>query len=70
MHLGHVLEADAALADQLRVHVHDDVVVLGMDDAEAALLGEDLEHLPDVAEVDHAALALRPMLVVKILTVG
>jgi len=40
--------------------VHDDVVVLGVDDAEATLLGEHLEGLPDVAEVDHAAGALRP----------
>ena len=55
VHLGHVLEADAALADQLRVHVHDDVVVLGVDDAEPALLRQHLERLPDVAEVDHAA---------------
>ena len=60
VHLGQVLEADAALADQLGVHVHDDVVVLGVDDAEPALLGEHLEHLPDVAEVDHAPGAVRP----------
>jgi len=55
VHLGHVLVADAALTDQLGVHVHDDVVVLGVDDAEPALAGQHLEHLPDVAEVDHAA---------------
>ena len=60
VHLGHVLEADAALADQLGVHVHDDVVVLGVDDAEPALLGQHLEGLPDVAEIDHAARAVRP----------
>ena len=60
VHLRHVLEADAALADQLGVHVHDDVVVLGVDDAEPALLGEHLERLPDVAEVDHPAGAMRP----------
>jgi hypothetical protein len=51
---------DAALADQLGVHVHDDVVVLRVDDAEAALLGEHLERLPDVAEVDHAPGTVRP----------
>src|SRR3546814_18264258 len=34
-------------------------VVLGMDDAEAARRGERLEHLPDVAEADHAAAAGR-----------
>ena len=59
VHLGEVLEADAALADQLGVHVHDDVVVFGMDDAEPALLGQHLERLPDVAEIDHAAGARR-----------
>ena len=55
VHLGHVLEAGAVLADQLFVHVHDDVVVLGMDDGDAAGLRQDLQHLPDVAEIDHAA---------------
>ena len=52
--LGEILEADPALADQLGVHVHDDVVVLGMDDAEPARLRQHLERLPDVAEIDHA----------------
>ena len=60
VHLGQVLEADAPLADQLGVHVHDDVVVLGVDDAETAFGGKDLEHLPDVAEVDHPPGAVRP----------
>ena len=55
MDLGEILEADPAFADQLGVHVHDDVVVLGVDDAEAALLRQHLERFPDVAEVDHAA---------------
>ena len=59
VHFRHVLEADAPLGDQLGVHVHDDVVVLGMDDAEAAGAGERLEHLPDVAEPDHPPLARR-----------
>jgi hypothetical protein len=49
-----MLEADAAFADELGIHVHDDVVVLGVDDAESALSRQDLERLPDVAEVDHA----------------
>ncbi len=49
-----MLEADPAFADQLRVHVHDDVVVLGMDNAESARLRQHLECLPDIAEVDHA----------------
>jgi hypothetical protein len=60
VHLGQVLEAGPALADQLGVHVHDDVVVLGVDDAEPALLGQHLERLPDVAEVDHPPSAVRP----------
>ena len=59
VHLGEVLEADPALADQLGIHVHDDVVVLGVDDAEPAVLGQYLERLPDVAEIDHPAGARR-----------
>ena len=59
VHLGEVLEADASFADQLGVHVHDDVVVLGVDDAEPAVLRQHLERLPDVAEIDHAAGARR-----------
>ena len=55
VHFGQILEADPALADELGIHVHDDVVVLGVDDAEPALLGQHLERLPDVAEIDHAA---------------
>ncbi len=57
--LGEILEADPALADQLGVHVHDDVVVLGVDDAEAARLRQHLKGLPDIAEVDHSAGARR-----------
>ncbi len=57
VHLGHVLEADPVLAGQFFVHVHDDVVVLGVDRGDATGLCQDLEHLPDVAEIDHAALA-------------
>ena len=59
VHLGHVLEAGALLAHQLLVHVHDDVVVLGVDRRDAAGLREDLQHLPDVAVLHHAALARR-----------
>ena len=59
MHFGHVLEAGPVLADQLLVHVHDDVVVLGMDRRDAAGLRQNLQYLPDVAEIDHAALAAR-----------
>ncbi|NJK90211.1 MAG: hypothetical protein HC923_13035, partial [Myxococcales bacterium] len=37
VHLGHMLEAGPALACQHVVHMHDDLVVLGMDRADAAL---------------------------------
>src|ERR671935_1265384 len=47
------------LADELGVHVHDDVVVFCMNDAESALLRQYLECLPDIAEIDHAAAARR-----------
>ena len=57
--LGEMLEAHAPLADELGVHVHDDVVVFCMDDAEPAFLRQHLERLPDVAEIDHAAAARR-----------
>src|SRR5258708_34951310 len=52
-----MLVADPPLADELGVHVHDDVVVFCMNDAESALLRQHLERLPDIAEVDHAAAA-------------
>jgi hypothetical protein len=57
--LREIFEADAALADKLGVHVHDDVVLFGVDDAEAALFRQHLEGLPDIAEIDHAAAARR-----------
>ena len=53
--LGEMLEAHPVLADKLRIHVHDDVVVFRMDDAKPALLRQHLERLPDIAEIDHAA---------------
>jgi hypothetical protein len=43
VHLGHVLEAGPILADQLFVHVHDDVVVLGVDRGDAAGLRQHLQ---------------------------
>jgi hypothetical protein len=54
-----MLVAHPPLADELGVHVHDDVVVFCMNDAESALLRQHLECLPDIAEVDHAAAARR-----------
>jgi hypothetical protein len=59
VHLGQVLKPDPPLGDQLGVHVHHQVVVLGMDDAEPLMPSQDLEDLPDVAELDHAALPAR-----------
>ena len=57
MHLGEIVEAHAVLADELGVHVHDDVVVFRMDDAKAALFRQHLECLPDITKIDHAAAA-------------
>ena len=37
--------------------MHDDVVVLGVDRGDAAGVRQHLQHLPDVAEINHAALA-------------
>ena len=59
MHLGHVVKAGAALARQLLVHMHDEVVVLGMNRGEAAGFGQCPQHLHDAAERHHAALAAR-----------
>ena len=39
--------------------MHDDVVILSVDDAKTALLREDLKCFPDIAEIDHAAGARR-----------
>ena len=52
-----MLKTDAVLADELGVHVHDDVVVFRMDDAKAALFRQHLECLPDITKIDHAAAA-------------
>src|SRR5258705_2945334 len=52
-----MLVAHPPVADELGVHVHDDVVVFCMNDAKPALLRQHLERLPDIAEVDHAAAA-------------
>ncbi len=57
MHLSHVLKVGPLLAEQLFVHVHDEIVVLGVDRSDAAGLSQNLEHFPDVAKIDHAALA-------------
>jgi hypothetical protein len=48
------------LADQLLVHVHDDVVVLGVDRGKTARLRENFQRLPYIAELDHSALIDRP----------
>src|SRR6516164_8761089 len=54
-----MLVAHPPLADELGVHMHDDVVVFRMNDAESTLLRQHLERLPYIAEVDHAAAARR-----------
>ncbi len=59
MRRGQILEAGAVLARQLLVHVHDKIVVLGMDAGQPAGLGDRLNHLPDVAERHHARHARR-----------
>ena len=59
MDFRHVFEAGAAFAEQLFIHVHDDVVILGVDDPESALTREHAEHFPDIAKADHPALAAR-----------
>ena len=56
----HVLDVGAALALQPLVHVHDEVVVLGVDRQDAAVLGRLLHDDPQVTEPDHPALADRP----------
>src|SRR5262249_17069144 len=57
MDFGEMLVAHPPLTDELGVHVHDDVVVFCMNDAESALLRDYRERLPDIAEVNHAAAA-------------
>ena len=57
--LGEMFKADAALADQLGVHVHHDIIILRVDNAEPAFLRQDLKCFPDIAEIDHAAGARR-----------
>jgi hypothetical protein len=60
VHLGHVLETDPVLADQLFVHMHDDVVVLGVDRGDPAGRAEDLQDFPDVAKLHHPAEPVGP----------
>jgi len=60
VHLSHILKTDAVLANQLLVHVHDDVVVLGVNCGDAALGREDLQYLPDIAKLHHPALPVGP----------
>ena len=52
--IGEMLEADPAFPNQLGIHMHDDVVVIRVDNAEPARLRQHLERLPDIAEIDHA----------------
>src|SRR5258708_36782718 len=57
MDFSKILKTHPGFADEFAVHVHDDVVVLGVDNAETAMSREHLKHLPDVAEIDHASAA-------------
>src|SRR5258707_13935429 len=57
MDFSKILKTHPAFADEFAVHVHDDVVVLGVDNAETAMSREHLKHLPYVAEIDHASAA-------------
>ena len=53
MHFGHVLKPGPALLKQPAVHVHDEIIVFGMDHAEPAGTGHRLKHFPHVAEINH-----------------
>src|SRR6516164_9821793 len=54
-----ILKANAALTNQLGVHMHDDVIVFRVDDAKPSFLRKNLECLPDITKIDHAAAARR-----------
>jgi hypothetical protein len=57
MDFSKVFKTDPALADEFAVHMHDDVVVLGVNHAETAMCRKNLKHFPDIAEIDHASAA-------------
>ena len=59
MHLRHILKPCAIFAEDLGVHMHDNVIIFGVDHAKPALGREHLKHFPDIAEIHHAALAGR-----------
>src|SRR6516162_7299218 len=54
-----ILKANAALTNQLGVHMHDDVIVFRVDDAKPSFLRKNLECLPDITKIDHTAAARR-----------
>src|SRR5215469_6650832 len=54
-----MFKTNATLTNQLRVHMHDDVIVFRMDDAKAAFFRQNLKRLPDVTKINHAAAARR-----------
>ncbi len=59
VHFSHVLETGSTLLKQTTVHVHDQVVVLGVDYSETTGSSHGLEHFPHVAEVNHSPASAR-----------
>ena len=55
VNLGHVLETSAALTFQYVVHVHDNLIIFGVDRCDAAFFLQDLENFPDVSVGNLAA---------------
>ena len=59
VYLRHILEPCAILAEDLGVHMHDNVIIFGVNHAKPTLARQHLKHFPDIAEIHHAALAGR-----------
>ena len=59
MHLRHILKPCAIFAEDLGVHMHDNVIVFSVNHAKPAFVRQHLKHFPDIAEIHHAALAGR-----------
>ena len=59
MHLRHILKPCAVFAEDLGVHMHDNVIVFSVNHAKPAFARQHLKHFPDIAEIHHAALAGR-----------
>ena len=59
VHLSHIHKPGTVFAEEFGIHMHDNVIVFGMDHAKPTLGGKHLKHFPDIAEIHHAALAGR-----------